>query len=180
LRIEVTMKSKAIFTLIVLVPTFGCTKPSDNVVTSDAPIVMDDLPPVLDQHAHPEHGPHGGELIELGKEAFHGELVRGQGGIAIFVLDSSATKPVPIASEKLTVSLKHEGQVKTFDLAANPDTNDPADMTSRFTSSDPQLGQWMDAGAEGAVVIQIEGKSFTGKISHDHDHDHGDHAGHNH
>jgi hypothetical protein len=91
----------------------------------------------------------------------------------MYVLDGSATQQVPIASEKLVVSLKHDGQVATFDLMANPDANDPPGQTSRFTSNDPKLDQWLDAGAEGAVVIQIEGKSYTGKVAHDHEgHDH--------
>ena len=143
---------------------------------SDAPIVMDEMPPMMDDvHGHPEHGPHGGDLVELGKEAFHVELVHGDGGIAMYVLDGSATEQVPIASEKLVVSLKHDGEVASFELAANPAASDPAGQTSRFTSNDPKLDQWLDAGAEGAVVIQIEGKSYTGKVAHDHDH-----AGHNH
>ena len=148
----------------------------DSTAVSDAPIIMDEMPPMLDDaHGHPEHGPHGGELVELGKEDFHAELVHGDGGISMYVLDGSATKMVPIPSEKLVVSLKNDGQVATFDLAANPETNDAAGQTAKFTSTDAKLDAWLDAGAEGAVVIQIEGKSYTGNIAHDHDH-----AGHNH
>lgn len=150
-------------------------KPEDN---SDAPIIMDAMPPMTaDLHGHPEHGPHGGDLVELGKEAFHAELVHGERGVAIYVLDGATAKQVAIASEKLVVSLKHEGQIATFDLAADPEGNDPTGKASRFTSTDPKLDQWLDAGAEGAVVIEIEGKSYTGKLAHDHDHDH---ASHNH
>jgi hypothetical protein len=170
------MTTKALPTLILLVAFVGCNKPSTDATPSDAPIAMEDMPPVLDDHAHPEHGPHGGELIELGKEAFHAELVHSEAGVAIFVLDGSATTAIAIESEKITASLKHEGQVKAFDFAASRDSNDPDGMSSRFVCSDPLLDQWLDAGAEGAVVIQIKGKSYTGKIAHDHD----DHAGHNH
>ncbi|WP_372896743.1 hypothetical protein [Stieleria sp.] len=131
-----------------------------------------------DDHGHPEHGPHGGELVELGKEAFHAELVHGADGISMYVLDSSATKPVPIAADKLVVSLKHDGQVASFDLSANPDTNDPPEQSSRFTSVDEKLDQWLDAGAEGAVTIEIEGKSYTGNVTHDHEGH--DHEGHDH
>ena len=143
---------------------------------SDEPIIMDEMPPMLDDvPGHPEHGPHGGDLVELGKEAFHAELVHGDGGIAMYILDGSATKQVAIASEKLVVSLKHDGQVAAFDLAAEPDDGESAGQSSRFTSTEPKLDQWLDAGADGAVAIQIEGKSYTGKISHNHDH-----AGHSH
>lgn len=148
-------------------------------ISSDAPVVMDEMPPMMDgEHGHPEHGPHGGDLVELGKEAFHAELVHGDGGISMYVLDSAATKQVPIGAEKLVVSLKHDGQVASFDLTANPDASDPPGQTSRFTSTDPKLDEMLDAGAEGAVVIQIEGKSYTGKVAHDHEGH--DHAGHRH
>ena len=93
----------------------------------------------------------------------------------MYVLDSSATKPVPIAADKLVVSLKHDGQVASFDLSANPDTNDPPEQSSRFTSAEEKLDQWLDAGAEGAVTIEIEGKSYTGNVTHDHDHEGHDH-----
>jgi hypothetical protein len=170
----------SLFTFVALLA--GCKSEQSSPATgtsdasSDAPIVMDEMPPMMDDvHAHPEHGPHGGDLVELGKEAFHAELVHGEGGIAMYVLDGSAAKQVAIASEKLVVSLKHDGQVATFDLAADPDANDPAEQASRFTSTDAKLDEWLDAGAEGAVVIEIEGKSYTGKIAHDHDHSGHDH-----
>lgn len=168
-----------LFALVAFVA--GCKAEKSAAVTgpeasSDTPIIMDEMPPMMDDvHGHPEHGPHGGELVELGKEAFHAELVHGDGGIAMYVLDGSATKQVAIASEKLVISLKHDDKVGSFDLAASPDANDPAGQSSRFTSTDPKLDELLDAGAEGAVVIQIEGKSYTGKIAHDHDH-----TGHNH
>ncbi len=140
-------------------------------VGSDAPIIMDEMPPMMGEvDAHPDHGPHGGDLIELGKESFHAELVHGDGGIMIYVLDGAAAEQVPIQAESLVISLKQEGQVASFELSASPDASDPPGKTSRYTSGDAKLHEWLDAGAEGAVVIQIEGKSYTGKVGHDHDH----------
>lgn len=141
---------------------------------SDAPIVMDEMPPMLDD-AHPEHGPHGGELVELGKEAFHIEFVHDANGVVFYLLDGAVVDPVAIEAESLTVSLKHDDAVKTFELAASSQPEDPAGNSSRFVSADPLFIQWMNAEAEGAVVVEINGKSYTGKIAHDHDH-----AGHNH
>jgi hypothetical protein len=169
------MNMKALIPLTLLVLFVGCTKPASDANPSDASTVMGDMPPVLDNHAHPEHGPHGGDLIELGQEAFHAELVHGESGIAIFVLDDSALQSVPIASTSLTASLKHAGEVKAFDFSADPDTNDPSGKSSRFVSADSQLDQWIDAGAEGAIVIEIDGKNYTGKIAHS-----DEHAGHQH
>lgn len=165
----------------VVITLAGCGSSSDEsggglTDAGSAPIVMDEMPPMLDDaHGHAEHGPHGGELVELGKEDFHAELVHGDEGIELYVLDGSATEMVPIPAEKLVVSLKHEGQVQSFDLPAKPAESDEQGQASRFMSTDKQLDEWLDAGAEGAVVIQIQGKSYTGKITHDHDHE-----GHNH
>jgi len=165
--------------LALVAAQFGCkpaAEPVAPVTSSDPPILIDqEMPPIMDIQGHPVHGPHGGELVELGKEAFHAEMVHGDGKISIYILDGSATKAVPIASEKLVVSLKHDEQVASFDMLAAPDANDPAGHTSRFTSDDAKLDDWLDKGAEGAVVIHIEGKSYTGKIAHDHDHSGHDH-----
>ncbi|QDT10170.1 hypothetical protein [Planctomycetes bacterium K23_9] len=155
----------------------GCSQSTnDSTEATGGPVVMDELPPTLDDAGgHPVHGPHGGDLVELGKEDFHAELVHGGDGISMYVLDGSATKMVPIPSESLVISLKHNGQVATFDLAANPEPGSTSGQSARFTSTDTKLDEWLDAGAEGAVVIQIDGKSFTGKVVHSHDH-----AGHQH
>lgn len=125
-----------------------------------------------DAHGHPDHGPHDGELIELGNEAFHAEVVHDEAEVAIYVLDSSATKAEAIEAGSLTLSLKHDGQVKQFDLAASADSDDPPGKASRFISSDATLRDWLNHEAEGALTIQIQGKSYTGNLAHDHDHDH--------
>lgn len=163
------------------VALIGCKRAAEETASvagtgSDASIIMDEMPPMLDDaHGHPDHGPHGGELVELGKEDFHIEIVHGSGAVAFYVFDGAVVDPVAIAATKLTVSLKHDGEVKSFELAADPQSGDAAGKSSRFTSLDAQFAQWMDSEAEGAVTVQIQGKSYTGKIAHDHDH-----AGHSH
>lgn len=174
------MKNFFIATLACVAIT-GCStndaQVDDPPAQASEPIVMDEMPPMLDLGGHPEHGPHGGELVELGKEAFHIEMLHGTGAVEMYVLDGSATTPVSIEAGELTVSLKHDGQVKSFKLLAEPQVNDEPGSSSRFKSTQAEMDQWMEAGAEGAVILQIDGRSFTGKISHDHDHDH---AGHSH
>lgn len=153
----------------------GCSKTDSQVDNtpsqSTAPIVMDEMPPMMDMGGHPEHGPHGKELVELGKEAFHIEMLHVKDGVAFYVLDGSATKPVAIKADKLTVSLKHDGEVKSFELTADPQAEDESGKSSRFASIQPEMAESMESGAEGVVVLQIDGKSFTGKISHDHNHE---------
>lgn len=182
------MKSKAILSPLPLLCAFGlpcffvgCDQ--DHADSSAVSVTNVRNTAHTDHHAHPELGPHGGELIELGQEAYHAELVHGASSVSIFVLDGSATRSVPIRSKSLAISMKYRGQVKRFDVAAAPDRNDPNGRCSRFVSSNPQLEQWIEAGAEGAIMIQVNGKSYTGKIAHDHDHGHDhdhDHDGHTH
>lgn len=133
------------------------------------------------EHAHAEHGPHEGTLIELGKEEYHAELVHDEpaGKVTIYVLDSEAKKAVPIAATELSINLKHDGKGEQFKLAAAPQEGDGEGKSSRFVSDDKELAEDLDhEGTEARLVIEIEGKSFTGDIKHDHDdhgHDHKDH-----
>lgn len=177
------MKITSFLSLIAVLSLVGCQPSAENDKSngrSETPVDAEESPSTHDEHAHAEHGPHGGELLELGKEAYHVEVVHNDDALSMHVLDGAATTPVAIAAEQLTVSLKQDGKVESFDLAASPEATDPAGKTSRFTSTESTLHKWLDAGAEGAVTLEIDGKSFTGAISHDHDHahEHGDHESH--
>ena len=137
-------------------------------------VVMDGPPPEsLDgaDDGHPEHGPHGGELIELGQETFHGELIHDDKQVTIYVLDGTATKSAAIEAKSVTLGLKHDGTVQSFELSASPDEGDPDGSSSRYTSNDSTLCQWLEHEAEGSLMMEIDGKSYTGQIEH-HDHDH--------
>lgn len=126
------------------------------------------------EHAHPSEGPHHGDLVELGNEAFHAEVVHGaEGEVTIYILDSGATKAVPIDATELTINASHAGQAEQFKLAANPDTGDPAGKSSRFSAKDAELAKHLDEeGASAKLVLMIEGTQYTGAIEHDHDHAH--------
>jgi hypothetical protein len=124
-------------------------------------------------HAHASHGPHGGEIIELGNEQYHAELVHDDSSVVIYLLDSSAKTGVPIESKELTINLKGEGQPRQFKLAAVPEPGDPAGAASKFASSDPQLARWIcDEQAEPKLVLEINGTAYRGSLAHDHDHAH--------
>lgn len=125
-------------------------------------------------HEHPSEGPHHGSLIELGNEEYHAELVHGDDGtVTIYILDGSAKTAVPIEAEDVTVNLTHDGAAEQFKLAAKPDTSDPPGKSSRFESRDEELASDLDAeGSNARLVVTIDGKQFTGKITHDHGHKH--------
>lgn len=132
---------------------------------------------------HAEVGPHDGDLIELGNEEYHAELVHDEaaGKVTIYVLDSGAKKAVPIEATELIINLKHDGKGEQFKLAAAPQEGDGEGKSSRFVSDDKELAEDLESkGTVARLVVEIVGKSFTGDIKHDHDHAHGDHKDHKH
>jgi hypothetical protein len=153
-------------------------------------------------HAHPSHGPHGGDLIELGNEEYHAELVHPHGhdddahhdgdkegqhedgdhaahehaGITIYILDGAAKDQVAIAAAEITLNLTHDGKPVQFTLAASPDEGDAEGKSSRFASAEKGLLEHFHEAedVEGTLVLSIGGKSYRGKLAHKHgDDDHG-------
>lgn len=129
-------------------------------------------------HAHPSEGPHHGDLIELGNEEYHAEILHDEdaGTVTIYVLNGAANEQVPIDATEVTINAKHDGKPEQFTLTASPDTNDPQGKSSRFVSNDEELAHHLDEeGAEPRLVLTINGKSYRGTIAHDHDHEGHDH-----
>lgn len=135
------------------------------------------------EHAHPAEGPHHGDLVELGNEDYHAEVVHNHdtGTLEIYILDSAATKQVAIDATELTINLSHDGRPEQFVLAAKPDEGDEAGHSSRFVSDNKALAAHLDEDdTNPRLVVKINGKSYRGEIKHDHDHEGHDHAHENH
>ncbi|QDT28941.1 hypothetical protein Enr10x_42890 [Gimesia panareensis] len=166
----------------------GCNDQSDqNTKTFDETAHEDKHMDEHDHaHEHPSEGPHHGSLIELGKEAYHGELVHDEksGSITVYVLDGAAKKSVPIKAESILVNVKHDGKGDQFALTAAPEESDPMGQSSRFVIKEKTLGDLLHGeGTTARLVLEIDGKSYTGDIAahdHDHDHDHGHAEGEKH
>ena len=125
------------------------------------------------KNAHPSHGPHDGDLVELGDEEYHAEVVHDHDThtVTIYILDSTAKKQVPIDAKEVVVNVKHEGKPEQFKLSAVPDKGDPQGKSSRFQIKDAEFFHHLEEkGTEPKLSLRIAGKSFTGKIEH---HDHG-------
>ena len=175
--------SSKLFTLVLASATIGfvgCKESGTTVETNAPPATVDTNDDHDDHagHAHPTEGPHHGGLIELGNEEYHAELVHDEdtGSVTIYVLNAAATEQVPIESTEVTINVKHDGKPEQFKLAASPDANDPQGKSSRFVSTDAELGEHLDEeGADPKLVLTINGKSFRGTIAHDHDHEGHDH-----
>ena len=123
---------------------------------------------------HPEHGPHKGQLIELGDEEYHAELVDDEKTetITVYLLDNKSKEAVAIEAKELTINVKHEGKPVQFKLKAVPQKSDSEGSSSRFVLKSEKLAGLLDNDkAEKRLRVTIKGKAFTAKIDHHHDHD---------
>ena len=81
----------------------------------------DNKQPAHDDHSHDEHahGPHEGAIVELPGER-HAEWVVDEktDTVTVYILDEELKNEVPIAAEKVTISVSTGGQTKTYDLLA--------------------------------------------------------------
>jgi hypothetical protein len=127
-------------------------------------------------HAHPSEGPHHGSLIELGREAYHAELVHDDATdtVTIYVLDGAAKDAVAIDAKQLTLNLVVGGKPQQFQLAARPQPTDPAGKCSAFGSTNGPMCKALDAkGTTGRVNVEVVGKMYVGKLGgHTHNHIH--------
>lgn len=156
-----------VFTTALLLSGCGDSSNPGSPISSPSPTAESE-----EGHEHPTEGPHHGDLVELGNEEYHVEIVHGDGGeVTVYVLDSGAKKPVPIDAAEITINLSHKGEAEQFKLQASPEAGDPEGYSSRFTLKDEHLAEDLDAeDATAKLVITINGKQYTGKIEHDHDH----------
>ena len=135
------------------------------------------------EHGGDRHGPHGGDLIELGKEEYHAELVHDDrnGVVGIYLLDSAAKRGVAIPLAEVNLNILVNAKPTQFKLPANPVQGDPAGYASCFAVRDPALCRLISESAElhGRLTVAIGGKQYLGRIHH-HSHAGHSHAGHAH
>ncbi len=117
-------------------------------------------------HDHPK-APHGGVLLEVGKEEAHLEVVHDEkaGKVTLYVLGKDAKTPVAIAAAP-KLNLKLEAGPKQFETKAV----EPKDgAASQFEATDDALKVH---GLTGRVALTIGEKKYNVELKHDHDHDH--------
>jgi len=133
-------------------------------------------------HSHGSHGPNKGDLIELGSPKYHGELTHDDKSVTIYILNGAADKQLPIKAEKVVIQIVHGEETESFDLPAKPMDGEKDGMSSRFTAEDDHLlADVEEEGAKKTLVVEIDGKSYRGKIEHHHDDDDDDdHKDHDH
>lgn len=153
----------------------GCGRETN----SDAPIVISDGPPEVsaDGHSHASAGPHGGQLIELGREAYHAELSHDDAthNVIVYLLDSTAAEPVAAADRpaEVRINLLLAGKPTQFKLLAKSDRYELASaaLCDALCSLD---------NSQARLSLTIAGRPFSGKIDagehghtgHVHNHQH--------
>ena len=178
--LSLSLAGLAVFAMV------GCTEPdASKALSNGSSTVTTEGPPETTahaEHAHPSEGPHHGDLVELGNEEYHAEVVHGEGGsVSVYILDSAAKLAVPIDAAELTINITHDGNAEQFKLPADRDASDPDGKSSRFTLKDEELSADLDSHDVAArLAVTIEGKAFSGKIVHDHEGEHAHDDGHKH
>ena len=128
-----------------------------------------------DGHEHAELGPHGGQLIELGKEEYHAELLHDDAmhKVTVYVLDSKAAEPVATSAPEITIQVESDGAPQRFTLAAvRLDDAGPAESFCFETVEDALSHALDEKGAKATLFIDINGRDYTAAIVHEHEHDH--------
>ncbi len=128
-------------------------------------------------HAHThdhEQGPHKGELIELGEEEFHAEVVFDEEGnkVTLYLLGADAKTAVPVEAKELSLEMPGKDAPVTHALAAVPQDGDGEGKSSRFEIKSEDLIEAFhhDPKSVGKFKVTLGGKEFTGEIKHSHEH----------
>lgn len=150
----------------------------ESCVTADS-----DLDHGHGSHGHGSHGPNGGDIVELGNEEFHAEVVVDESAnrIDVFILGSDAETAKPIAASEITLSFTHGDEIEEFQLMASALDGEPDGQASKFTLTDEDAFEELHEHSEGATLTFTAGDqklSGTFTHSHDHGHDHGSHEAH--
>jgi len=122
-------------------------------------------------HEHPEEGPHGGHLIELGEGEHHAELAHDEAThtVTVYLLDADGRTPVKADGPEITLQIFRAGQFVDYTLSA-------AQGASTFSLVDEKLCDTLLHADEirGRLHVTIDGQQQTGMI------DHRAHEGHDH
>lgn len=123
--------------------------------------------------AHPNKGPYGGLLMEVGHEEYHVEVLLNEKTniLTVYVLDATGKVAVPINAKDVLITLKRNGKPEQFVLPAVRFTTDPARMASQFQLRDEALIDGLHQnGNDARLVLEIRGKSYIEKFDLKHDH----------
>jgi hypothetical protein len=127
---------------------------------------------------HPTHGPHNGDLLEIGNHDYHAELCLNEPKqqVVVYLLDKDLKHYIAMDSPALMINLKIAGKPTQIKLAATPQNSDRSGSSSCFSVVSPELMSALhDARSDARLSLRIGEKAYVVKVVHHHDH-----AGHSH
>lgn len=148
----------------------GCGSPGQD----SAPIEISGLPPMFgDEAAGGGLGPHGGQLIDLGRNSkYRAELVLDaeSGRVRLFVLDSQLRESA-VVEQKAIVNLFVGGQPRMFELpaATRCSKNRPGSPSVvEFALDDSELVELFRSGQARSCKVRllIDDKAYTGVMAY--------------
>jgi hypothetical protein len=124
-------------------------------------------------HQHGDEGPHGGHLVELGEEEFHAEVVLDvkTKAVSVYILSSDPHTAAPVDAKEVVLELTIDGKTAPHVAKPSPQKDDSAGKSSRFILvDDPDVKAKIDDEheLEGHVKVAINGKLYSGEITHEH------------
>lgn len=128
-----------------------------------------------DEHAGHEHGPHDGELAEVGNEEYHLEWIANSktGRVTIYVLDSTGKKEYAIPADPFEITVRiGEDEPTKYPIDPVDPTGEPA-MTAEFGTTSHELADALRAAGKTADVeahLKIGDESFTVEFTQGHHH----------
>lgn len=149
----------------------GCGEPGTNGggTGSDPHKSADDH----DGHDHDsEHeGPHGGHVIELGRNhEYHAEVVEDENAssVTVYILDKDL-KELAISEPSIAMNLVVDGKARTFELSAKYGADG---KSSCFVSRGAEVFEALHKHeASGKLRVTINGSPHIGQVEHHHHHD---------
>ncbi len=119
-------------------------------------------------HAHPSSGPHKGQLIELGAEEYHAEMVDDDAAhkLTFYLLDSKAKDAVTSDEPAIILNITLDGKPAQYRIPAAPQAGETGGKTSRYETADEVTHDALEKAGKARFGVKIGGKSFTGDIEH--------------
>lgn len=125
-------------------------------------------------HEHAVAGPHGGQILELGVDQYHAEVVIDEKKdlVTVYILDGEAKEETAIDLPAIHVNVRLAGKPVQFALPAVRSSNDGQGPASCFRLKSPRLIEALHAEhANPRLALRIGKKSFVAKIAHSHEHE---------
>lgn len=113
------------------------------------------------EHAH-EHGPHGGDLLEVGDHVAHIEFIHNEemGKVTLYILGKDGKTPLAIEGTPM-LNLKYKDAQKQLKTVA---MNTTENKSSHFEVTDNVLKEEVD----GRIAITINNTKYNIDIEHHH------------